>query len=179
MSYGVNKIRAAIPANTPTNMPMMPRPTSMITSWVDGGLDYAERRVVHRRCHRMVSLERRGRSSVAQGVTGLKHEREGCTIRQVEEFRASDQSGDCCQIPQRREGYRFSREEPEGSNTDGRGRLRSHGFPLEVGIENDAPTFNTAHLAGLVFLLRDAIGDQTSMCTGAGWAHRERLRGSS
>ena len=59
------------------------------------------------------------------------------------------------------------------------GRLRSHGFPLEVGIENDAPTFNTAHLVGLVFLLRDAIGDQTSMCTGAGQAHCEGLWGLS
>ena len=49
-----------------------------------------------------------------------------------------------------------------------RGGLRSLGFPLEVRIGHDAPTFHTAHLAGLVFLLRDAIGDQTSMCTGAG-----------
>ena len=64
--------------------------------------------VVHRRCHRMVSRESRGRSSVAQGVTGLRHEGEGCTIRQVEEFRVSDKSGDCCQIPQRREWATFS-----------------------------------------------------------------------
>jgi hypothetical protein len=42
----------------------------------------------------------RGRSSVAQGLTGLEHERESCTTRQVEEFRVSDKSGDCCQIPQ-------------------------------------------------------------------------------
>ena len=66
-----------------------------------------------------------------------------------------------------------------GSNIDGRRGLRSLGFPLEVRIGNDAPTFNTAHLAGLVFLLRDAIGDQTSMRTGAGRAHWERLWGSS
>ena len=57
---------------------------------------------------------------LAQRVTGLEHERESCAIRQVEEFRASDKSGDCCQIPQPREGYRCSREEPEGSKTDGR-----------------------------------------------------------
>ena len=57
--------------------------------------------------------------------------------------------------------------------------LRSLGFPLKVRIGNDAPTFNTAHLAGLVFLLRDAIGDQATVCTGAGRAHWEGLWGSS
>ena len=71
----------------------------------------AERRVLHCRCHRMVSPDGRGRRAVAQGVTGVKHEREGCTIRQVEEFRASDQSGDCGQIPL-----------SEGSNTVARER---------------------------------------------------------
>jgi hypothetical protein len=59
------------------------------------------------------------------------------------------------------------------------GELRSLGFPLEVWIENDAPTFNTAHLAGLVFLLRDGVGDQATMCTVAGLAHREGLWGLS
>ena len=49
--------------------------------------------------------------------------------------------------------------------------LRSLGFQLEVRIGNDAPTFNTAHLAGLVFLFRDAVGDQATMCTGARRAH--------
>jgi len=48
---------------------------------------------VHRRCHRMVSPDGRRRSSVVQGVTGLKHEGEGCTVRKVEEFRASDEQG--------------------------------------------------------------------------------------
>ena len=37
--------------------------------------------------------------------------------------------------------------------SEGRGGLRPLGFPLEVWIGNDAPTFNTAHLAGLAFLL--------------------------
>jgi hypothetical protein len=41
----------------------------------------------------MVSSESRGRSSVAQGLTGLEHEGESCTNRQVEEFRASDRQG--------------------------------------------------------------------------------------
>ena len=59
------------------------------------------------------------------------------------------------------------------------GGLRALGFPLEVGIGNDAPTLHTAHLAGFVFLLRDAIGDQTSMCTGARRTHWERLWGLS
>ncbi len=57
-------------------------------------------------------------------------------------------------------------------------RLRSLGFPLEVRIGNDAPTFNTAHLAGLVFLLRDAIGDQTTVCTGAEVGSLERVCGA-
>ena len=41
---------------------------------------------------------------MAQGITGVQHEGEDCTIRLVEEFRASDKSGDWCQIPQRRRG---------------------------------------------------------------------------
>ena len=67
---------------------------------------------------------------------------------------------------------------PRESEGDEEG-LRFLGFPLEVRIGNDAPTFNTAHLAGLVFLLRDAIGDQTTVCTGAGRAHWEGLWGLS
>ena len=51
------------------------------------------------------------------------------------------------------------------------GGLRSLGFPLEVRIGNDATTFDTAHLTGLVFLLRYAIGIQATVCTGAGRAH--------
>jgi hypothetical protein len=57
------------------------------------------------------------------------------------------------------------------------GRLRSFGFPLEMRIGHDGPTFNTAHLAGPLLLLRDTVGDQTSMCTSAGRAHWERLWG--
>ena len=45
------------------------------------------------------------------------------------------------------------------------------GVPLEVRIGNDAPTFNTAHLADSVFLFRDAIGDHALVCTDAGRAH--------
>lgn len=59
------------------------------------------------------------------------------------------------------------------------GGLRSLGFPLEVWIGNDAPTFNTAHLPGFVFLLRDTIGDHTIMCTGERRAHWEGLWGLS
>jgi hypothetical protein len=69
-----------------------------------------------------VAPDDRGRSSVAQGLTGLEHVRERCTIRQVEEFRVSDKSGDCCQIPQRKSRDRFLREKPERvTKTDGRG----------------------------------------------------------
>jgi hypothetical protein len=47
----------------------------------------------------------------------------------------------------------------------GRRGLCSRGVPLEVWVGHDAPTFNTAHLTGLVFLLRDAIGDQATVRT--------------
>ena len=42
-------------------------------------------------------------------------------------------------------------------------------------IGNDAPTFNAAHLAGSVFLFRDATGDHALVSTDAGPAHREGL----
>ena len=45
--------------------------------------------------------------------------------------------------------------------------LGSRGFPLEVWIGNDTPTFNTAHLAGVVFFFRDAVGDHAMVCAGA------------
>ena len=61
----------------------------------------------------------------------------------------------------------------------GGGGLRSLGFPGEARIGNDAPTFDTAHLASLVFLLRDAIGDQATVCTGAGRAEWAGLWGFS
>ena len=57
--------------------------------------------------------------------------------------------------------------------------LRSLGCPLEVRIRNDASTFNTAHLAGLVFLLRDKMGDQAAVIASNGRAHWECLWGSS
>ena len=63
--------------------------------------------------------------------------------------------------------------------SEGRGGLRSLGFPLEVRIGNDAPTFNTTHHTGLVFPLRDGVGDQATMCTGAGRARWEGLWGLS
>jgi len=50
--------------------------------------------------------------------------------------------------------------------------LQLHGFPLEMRIGNDTPTLNTAHLAGLVFLFRDAVGDHAVVRTDAGRAHR-------
>ena len=57
--------------------------------------------------------------------------------------------------------------------------LRFVGFRLEVWIGNDAPTFDTTHLAGLVFLLRDEIRYQATMCTGSRRAHWARLWGWS
>jgi hypothetical protein len=73
-------------------------------------------------------------------------------------------------------GYRVSSAEPDGRSTIRRSLGSS---VLEVGIENDAPTFHTANFAGVVLLLRDAIGDQATVCTGAGWSHWEWLCNSS
>ena len=49
-------------------------------------------------------------------------------------------------------------------------------FPLEVWIRNDASTFNTSDFAGFVFLFRDGVGNQATVCTGAGWALSGSLR---
>ena len=67
----------------------------------------------------------------------------------------------------------------DGHNNRWEEGLRFLGFPLEVRIGNDAATLNTVHLACLVFLLRDAIGDQAAMFTGSGWAHWESVLGWS
>ena len=48
---------------------------------------------------------------------------------------------------------------------------------LEMRIGNDTPTFNTAHLAAVVFLLRDAVGDHAPVSTDAELAHWEGLWG--
>ena len=42
---------------------------------------------------------------------------------------------------------------------------------FEVRIGNDTSTFNTAHLAGPVFLFRDVIGYHALVCTVAARAH--------
>src|SRR6185503_5904500 len=97
---------------------------------------------------------------------------------QVEEFWVSDKSGHCCQIPQHMSRDCFLCEEFDGCKNR-RERLRSFGFPLKVGVGNDAPTFNTPDLAGPVFLLRNGIGDQAAVRTGVGRALRERRWGLS
>jgi len=66
-----------------------------------------------------------------------------------------------------------SRSLPD-SKTGGRERLFPLGFPLEVGVGNDAPTFNATDLAGLVFFLRNGIGNHAAVRTDVGWAFRER-----
>jgi len=57
--------------------------------------------------------------------------------------------------------------------------LRTFGFSLDVRIGNDAPTFHAVNLAGIVFLFRNEIGDQATVCTGRGRTHWESLWGSS
>ena len=56
-------------------------------------------------------------------------------------------------------------------------RLRSIGFLLEVRIGNEVSTFNTAYFTSVVFFLRDAVCDHTTMCTGVGRAQWEGLWG--
>jgi hypothetical protein len=131
---------------------------------------------VHCRCHKMVSSDGTGRSSVTQGVAGLPHEGEGCTVRSVEEFRASDEQGGCCQMPQRWEGSRGRQARLKSRNTCWEEGLCSLGIPLEVWIRNDALTFNTAHHAAPLFLLRDAIGNQATVRASVGWAFSGSLR---
>lgn len=46
---------------------------------------------------------------------------------------------------------------------------------MEVWIGNDASTFNTVHLAGLMFLFRDAIGDQAAVSADSGRGQWESL----
>ena len=45
--------------------------------------------------------------------------------------------------------------------------LRSIGFLLDVRIGNNVPTFNTADLTSLMFVLRDSVGDQPTVCAQA------------
>lgn len=45
---------------------------------------------------------------------------------------------------------------------------------MKVGVGNDAPTFNTTDLAGLVFFLRNGIGNQAVVRTDVWRAIRER-----
>jgi hypothetical protein len=62
-------------------------------------------------------------------------------------------------------------------NTSAKGRakpaLRLLAFPFEVGIRHDSGTFKATHLAGIVFLFRDIIGDYATVGTGA-WPIRWR-----
>ena len=58
-------------------------------------------------------------------------------------------------------------------------RLRSLGFPLAMRVGNNAPTFNTTDLAGLVFFHRNGIGNQAAVPTSVGRALRERHWGLS
>ena len=50
------------------------------------------------------------------------------------------------------------------------------GVPFEVWIMNDALTFNTAHHAGPLFLLRDGVGNHATVRAGAGRALSGSLR---
>jgi hypothetical protein len=152
-----------------TKMPGI-RTISMVISclMVDSSVSLQERHAgirVHCRCQRMISIGSRRGKSLAQGLTRTEHDGEGGTIRQAEEFRVSDTQGACGQIPQRRSSDRIPRDTRASTKTDGRRGLRSVGFPLEGRIGNDITTFNTAHLAAVVFLLRDAIGDQVPVST--------------
>ena len=100
-----------------------------------------------------------------------------CTARQVEEFRASDEQGAVAKYLSDGRGTITRTSSLRITTLDGGRGLCSLAVPLEMWVGNDAPALNTTHLAGLVFLLRDAIGNQASMHTGAGLAQWEGLRG--
>ena len=111
-------------------------------------------------------LESSRRSLITQGVTGLRIQVGSRVLRATEEFRVSVKEGDCCQIPQQGKGCGCL--PPVNSRL---ARVLDYpDLPLEMRIGNDAPTFDTTYLAGLVFLIRDAIGNHAAMCTGAGRA---------
>ncbi|TKB55673.1 MAG: hypothetical protein E8D50_01820 [Nitrospira sp.] len=55
------------------------------------------------------------------------------------------------------------------------GRLCFLAFPFEVRIVNYGATFNATHLAGIVFLFRDTIGDYAAVGTGARAIHWRKL----
>ena len=57
--------------------------------------------------------------------------------------------------------------------------LCSLGFLLEAWIRNDATTFNTPHFAGLVFFLRDAVGEEAAVPAGTARAQWYGLWGLS
>jgi len=88
-------------------------------------------------------------------------------IRSNEEFRANDKSGDCCQIPQWKEGYRFVRRGVLMGITVSGGGLCALGFSLEMRIRHNASTFDAADFPGPMFLLRHIVRDQATMGTGA------------
>ncbi len=69
-------------------------------------------------------------------------------------------------MPQRREGSRGTRARLKSRNTCWEVGLYALVVPLEVWIRNDAPTFDTSDFAGLVFIFRDAIGNQATVRTG-------------
>ena len=88
-------------------------------------------------------------------------------IRSDEEFRASDKRGDCCQIPQWKEGYRFLRRRSLVGVAVSGGGLCTLGFSLEMRIRHDASTFDATDFPRLVFLLRHIVRDQATMGAGA------------
>ena len=97
-------------------------------------------------------------------------------IRSDEEFRASDKRGDCCQIPQWKEGYRFLRRRSLVGVAVSGGGLCTLGFSLEMRIWHNAPTFNAAYFPRPQFLFRHTVRDHATMGTGARGAHGDELR---
>ena len=69
-------------------------------------------------------------------------------------------------MPQRWEESRGRQARLKSRSTCMEEGLCSLGIPLEVWIRNDAPTFDTSDFAGLVFIFRDAIGNQATVRTG-------------
>lgn len=121
-------------------------------------------------------MNARGRSSIAQGVIGIKPEGADCTPHQGEEFRATVEPRTVAKyLSDGRDLVARERGLKVATLVVRRG-LCAFVVPLEVWIRNDAPTFNTSDFAGFVFRFRDGVGDQTIVGTGAGCVLSGSLR---
>jgi hypothetical protein len=95
--------------------------------------------------------------ATAEGVTGQEYGRVKPPIRPVEEFRARGESGAVA---------KFLNE----------GRSPVHAEKSEERRPDGGRAINATYRAGHLFLLRDAIGDEATVCTAGGAVYWKRLK---